>query len=62
MENISMKKEKVSFTIDKDLINWFRLHTKDEHTTMSALINQYILNLKREREGRSIPKNVLLSN
>ena len=62
MENIGMKKEKVSFTIDKDLINWFRLHTKDEHTTMSALINQYILNLKREREGRSIPKNVLHSN
>ena len=57
-----MKKEKVSFTIDKDLINWFRLHTKDEHTTMSALINQYIINLKREREGRSIPKNVLHSN
>ena len=56
-----MKKEKVSFTIDKDLINWFRLHTKDEHTTMSALINQYILNLKREREGRSI-RNVLHSS
>ena len=57
-----MKKEKVSFTIDKDLINWFRLHTKDEHTTMSALINQYILNLKREREGRSVPRNVLHSS
>ncbi len=57
-----MKKEKVSFTIDKDLINWFRLHTKDEHTTMSALINQYILNLKREREGRPIPRNVLHSS
>jgi|TARA_B100001758_G_scaffold226762_1_gene219688 uncharacterized protein (DUF4415 family) len=62
MENIGMKKEKVSFTIDKDLINWFRLHTKDEHTTMSALINQYILNLKREREGRPIPRNVLHSS
>ena len=62
MESIGMKKEKVSFTIDKDLINWFRLHTKDEHTTMSALINQYILNLKREREGRPIPRNVLHSS
>ena len=62
MENISMKKEKVSFTIDKDLIGWFRLHSKDEHTTMAALINQYILNLKREREGRPAPKNVLYSN
>ena len=57
-----MKKEKVSFTVDKDLIGWFRLHTKDEHTTMSALINRYILNLKREREGRPSPRNVLHTN
>ena len=55
-------KEKVSFTIDEELIGWFRLHTKDEHTTMSALINRYILNLKREREGRPTPKNVLHSS
>jgi hypothetical protein len=61
MENISMK-EKVSFTIDKDLIGWFRLHIKDEHTTMSALINRYILNLKREREGLPAPKNILRSS
>tara|TARA_B110000977_G_C10910199_1_gene428913 strand:- start:602 stop:790 length:189 start_codon:yes stop_codon:yes gene_type:complete len=62
MESIGMKKEKVSFTIDKDLIGWFRLHIKDEHTTMSALINRYILNLKREREGRPSPRNVLHTN
>jgi len=55
-------KEKVSFTIDKDLIGWFRLHIKDEHTTMSALINHYILDLKRNREGRPSPKNVLHSS
>ena len=61
MESISMK-EKVSFTIDKDLIGWFRLHIKDEHTTMSALINRYILNLKREREGLPAPKNILRSS
>ena len=57
-----MRKEKVSFTIDKDLIGWFRLHIKDEHTTMSALINHYILDLKRDREGRPSPKNILHSN
>jgi hypothetical protein len=62
MESIGMRKEKVSFTIDKDLIGWFRLHIKDEHTTMSALINRYILNLKRDREGRPSPKNILHSN
>ena len=57
-----MKKEKVSFTVDEDLIDWFRLHIKDEHTTMSALINRYILDLKRDREGRPTPKNVLPSS
>ena len=62
MESIGMRKEKVSFTIDKDLIGWFRLHIKDEHTTMSALINRYILDLKRDREGRPSPKNILHSN
>lgn len=40
-------KEKVSFTIDKDLIGWFRLYCKDERTTMSSLLNQYIFNLKK---------------
>ena len=57
-----MKKEKVSFTVDKDLIAWFRLHIKDEHTTMSALINRYILDLKRDRESLSAPKNILRSS
>jgi len=38
------------------------LHIKDEHTTMSALINRYILDLKRDREGLSAPKNILRSS
>lgn len=46
MEIIPMK-EKVSFTIDKDLISWFRLYCKDERITMSSLLNQYIFNLKK---------------
>ena len=46
MENVSMKK-KVSFTIDEDLMMWFRLYSKSEYTTMSSIINQHILNLKR---------------
>ena len=40
-------KKKVSFTIDEDLMMWFRLYSKSEYTTMSSIINQYILNLKR---------------
>ena len=57
MENIGMKK-KYSFTIDESLIDWFRLYVKEESTTMSAVLNQHILSLKR---GESKPKNLLSS-
>ena len=58
MEIIGMKK-KYSFTIEESLMDWFRLYVKDESTTMSAILNQHILSLKR---GVSKPKNVLYSN
>ena len=58
MEIIGMKR-KYSFTIEENLIDWFRLYVKDESTTMSGVLNQHILSLKR---GVSKPKNVLYSN
>ena len=58
MEIIGMKK-KYSFTIDESLIDWFRLYVKDESTTMSGVLNQHILSLKR---GQSKPKNIMYSN
>ena len=57
MEIIGMKK-KYSFTIDEGLVDWFRLYVKEESTTMSAVLNQYVLSLKR---GDSKPKNLLTS-
>mgnify|MGYP007077498770 FL=1 len=51
-------KRKYSFTIDETLMDWFRLYVRDESTTMSAVLNQHILSLKR---GTSKPKNVLYS-
>ena len=61
MENVGMK-GKYSFTIEDRLMSWFRLYVREESTTMSAILNQHILSLKREREGRPAPKNVLHSN
>ena len=58
MEIIGMKK-KYSFTIDESLMDWFRLYVRDESTTMSAVLNQHILSLKR---GVSKPRNVIRSN
>jgi len=52
-------KKKYSFTIDESLIAWFRLYVKEESTTMSGVLNQHILSLKR---GVNKPKNVLYSN
>ena len=42
-----MRKEKVSFTIDKDLMSWFRLYCKDEYKTMSSVLSEHILYLKK---------------
>ena len=58
MDKIGMKR-KYSFTIEESLMNWFRLYVKDESTSMSGVLNQHILSLKR---GVSKPKNVLYSN
>ena len=52
-------KKKYSFTIDESLIAWFRLYVKEESTTMSGVLNQHILSLKR---GVNKPKNILYSN
>tara|TARA_E500000331_G_scaffold1264_1_gene1245 strand:+ start:150 stop:335 length:186 start_codon:yes stop_codon:yes gene_type:complete len=57
MEIIGMKK-KYSFTIEENLMEWFRVYAKEESTTMSALLNQHILKLKR---GGEKPKNLLSS-
>ena len=57
MEIIGMKK-KYSFTIEESLMDWFRLYVREESTTMSAILNQHILKLKRS-ENR--PKNLLIS-
>ena len=51
-------KKKYSFTIEESLVDWFRVYVKEESTTMSAVLNQHILSLKR---GGGKPKNLLTS-
>ena len=52
-------KKKYSFTIDESLMEWFRLYVRDESTTMSAVLNQHILTLKRNKEGYTKTNNKL---
>jgi len=51
-------KKKYSFTIEEGLVDWFRVYVREESTTMSAVLNQHILKLKREVKK---PKNLLSS-
>ena len=46
-----MKKKKIyTFTLNEELIKWFRTHANTEGRSMSSLLNSYILNLKRNTE------------
>ena len=51
-------KKKYSFTIEEGLVDRFRVYVREESTTMSAVLNQHILKLKREVKK---PKNLLSS-
>ena len=55
-------KRKYSFTIEDRLMDWFRLYVREESTTMSGVLNQYILQLKREQKNIPDPNRVLYSN
>ncbi len=50
---------KYSFTIEDRLMDWFRLYVREESTTMSAVLNQHILTLKRNKEGYTKTNNKL---
>ena len=52
-------KRKYSFTIEESLMDWFRVYVREESTTMSAVLNQYVLSLKR---GETKPKRIMYSN
>ena len=58
MEIIGMKK-KYSFTIEESLMDWFRVYVREESTNMSAVLNQYVLSLKR---GEAKPKRIMYSS
>ena len=39
-------KKRYNFTLDEDLMNWFKVHCKDNRTTCSAYINQMLNKIK----------------
>ena len=52
------KKKPYTFTLNKDLMEWFKFYAKEEDRSMSSLLNSFILELKRN--GQSPPPNNVL--
>ena len=44
------KKKPYTFTLNEDLMEWFKFYAKEEDRSMSSIINSYILNLKRDND------------
>jgi len=38
---------------------WFKSHSKKERTSMSSIVNKYIMELKNNKEFKLKPRNVL---
>ena len=55
-----MRKNKINITLDKDLIEYAKIYAKSERTPVSEIITQFILNLKRSKDGD--PTEIILTD
>ncbi len=52
------KKKRYNFTLDEDLMSWFKMYCKENRITASAEINKQIFKLYRQNVFTQ-PRNVL---
>ncbi|MEK6689987.1 MAG: DUF6364 family protein [Nitrospirota bacterium] len=55
-----MQKGKINITLDKDLIDYAKTYAEQQRTSVSEIITQFLLNLKRTIESN--PTEVILSD
>ncbi|MFQ6003405.1 MAG: DUF6364 family protein [Candidatus Zixiibacteriota bacterium] len=60
MEVIFMQKSKINLTLDKDLIEYAKLYAEEQRTSVSEIFTQFLLNLKRAKEGD--PTQIILAD
>lgn len=46
-----MAKVKLNITLDADLIDYIKIYARENRTTVSEVMGQFLLNLKRVREN-----------
>ncbi len=57
---VIMSKSKINITLDKDLIEYAKIYAEEQRTSVSEIFTQFILSLKRVKEGD--PTEVILSD
>lgn len=55
-----MHKGKVNITLDEDLIEYIKSYAEEQRTTVSEILTQFILNLKRTSEKK--PMEIILAD
>lgn len=55
-----MRKGKINITLDKDLIEYAKIYAEKQRTSVSEIIAQFILNLKRTSERE--PTEIILAD
>jgi hypothetical protein len=60
MEVITMPKCKLNVTLDGDLIEYIKIYAEQQRTTVSEVLTQFILNLKRVKEKD--PTEIILAD
>ena len=55
------KKKPYTFTLNQELMGWFREYADEEDRSMSSLLNSYILKLRKNNDGEYTPppRNVM---
>ncbi|MDQ7823867.1 MAG: DUF6364 family protein [Candidatus Eremiobacteraeota bacterium] len=55
-----MAKGKLNITLDSDLIQYVKMYASENRTTVSEVVGQFLLNLKRAREND--PTEIIFSD
>ena len=55
-----MHKGKVNITLDEDLIEYIKSYAEEQRTTVSEILTQFILNLKRT--SKKEPTEIILAD
>ena len=48
---VIMSKSKINITLDKDLIEYAKIYAEEQRTSVSEIFTQFVLSLKRAKEG-----------